>query len=313
MTAKFQSSFLRFHEAIKLVSTDENKLLREKREAVLKRMRDRGLRFEFFNQGSYAMGTGIQPLQGDYDIDVGIVLSEGTRPDSPLELKQRVFDAVYGHTPTVEWRRHCIRVQYVEAGEPKVHVDLPVYWRSNGWWDAGLRLAVGKRNSGTEHIEWQESDPKGLIERVSGGGSDEDRQQFRRVVRYLKRWKDLHFPATGNAAPVGIGLTVAALNLFAPAKTWGARTPADYDDLAATHSLVRRMRREFGDGFFAPKRLVQRLPVAPGRDVFARMTDQQMLEFEQRLATLTGQLEEAARSGQAGPLLRAFGDEFPGY
>lgn len=315
MPPTFQSNFLRFHEEIKLLNTDENKTLREKRNAVLKRMRDRGLVFEDFNQGSYAMGTGVVPLQGDYDIDVGVVFSVGTQPSSPLELKQRVFAAVYGHTPNVVWRRNCIRVQYVKAGELTYHVDLPVYWKDTGWWNPGLRLAVGKMNSGPDHTEWQPADPRGLIEQVSGGGNDEGRQQFRRVVRYLKRWKDLHFPATGNAAPIGIGLTVAALNLFAPVKPRGAQTSAEYDDLQATSSLVSRMRAAFGatwhEGGLA-RRLVQRLPVAPENDVFARMTNQQMVEFEQRLGTLATLLDEAARTGRPDPLVHAFGEDFPG-
>lgn len=67
--ADIQRQFQQFDEAIRLKRFNENATLREKREAVLTRLRD-GLAakrrqghpvptFEPFNQGSYQMGTGI--------------------------------------------------------------------------------------------------------------------------------------------------------------------------------------------------------------------------------------------------------------
>lgn len=312
MPSPFQSRFLRFHDTIKLGSTDENATLREKRDAVLKRMRDRGLTFTTLNQGSYAMGTGVIPVEADFDIDVGVIFTGDTRPPDPLAAKQWVFDAVLGHTRNVEWRRHCIRVQYVKAGEPTYHVDLPVYWKDR--WSGALTLAVGKQHSGVGHKEWQEADPQGLVERVTSHLVGEDRWQFRRVIRYLKRWKDVNFPAMGNAAPVGIGITIAALNGFSAAKDWNATTSAGYDDLEALLNLVNYMRGGFSvtwhDAEYAT-RLVQRLPVKPHKDVFERMTNQQMKEFKERLDTLASRLDAAKRTGRLDELVRAFGTDFP--
>lgn len=311
MPSSFQPKFLRFHDNVKLGNTDENATLREKREAVLKRMRDKGLVFSTYNQGSYAMGTGVVPVQADYDIDVGVIFTGDTRPTDPLSLKKTVYDTVFGHTTNVEWRRHCIRVQYVKAGEPTYHVDLPVYWKDR--WGA-LTLAVGKQNSGSDHKEWQESDPQGLVERVTGHLTGEDKWQFRRVIRYLKRWKDVHFPVMGNAAPVGIGITIAALNWFVASKDWNATTSAGYDDLEATLSLVNRMRDAFTSAWRDNEwaaRLDVRLPVKPYKDVFQRMTNQQMKEFKERLDTLATRLAEAKRTGKPDELVRAFGGDFP--
>lgn len=312
MPSPFQSRFLRFHETIKLLNTEENATLREKREAVLKRMRDRGLTFTTFNQGSYAMGTGVVPVQADYDIDVGVVFTGDARPSDPLAVKRDVYEAVYGHTQNVEWCRHCVRVQYVKAGEPTYHVDLPVYWKDR--LTGALSLAVGKQNSGLGHKEWQDSDPQGLVDRVTSHLSGEDRMQFRRVIRYLKRWKDVHFPVMGNAAPVGIGITISALNGFTVAKDWNATTSAGYDDLEATINLVNRMRAGFTYAFHESEygyRLSQRLPVRPQNDVFQRMTNQQMKEFKERLDALSTRLDAAKRSGKADELVRAFGADFP--
>ena len=312
MSSPFQTRFLRFHDAIKLGNTDENVTLREKRDAVLKRMRDKGLTFTWLNQGSYAMGTGVIPVQADFDIDVGVIFTGDTRPADPLAAKQWVFDAVLGHTQNVEWRRHCIRVQYVKAGEPTYHVDLPVYWQDR--WSKALTLAVGKQNSSAEHKEWQDCDPQGLVERVTGHLAGEDKWQFRRVIRYLKRWKDVHFPAMGNAAPVGIGITIAALTWFSASKDWGATSSAGYDDLDATLNLVNRMRGAFSTGWREGEwatALDVRLPVKPHKDVFHRMTNQQMKEFKERLDTLATRLGEAKRAGRTDELVRAFGADFP--
>ena len=312
MPSAFQPKFIRFHDAIKLGNTDENVTLREKRDAVLKRMREKGLVFTPYNQGSYAMGTGVIPVQADFDIDVGVIFTGDARPADPLALKKTVYDAVFGHTTSVEWRRHCIRVQYVKAGEPTYHVDLPVYWQDR--WSKALTLAVGKQNSGSEHKEWQDSDPQALVDRVAGHLTGEDKWQFRRVIRYLKRWKDVHFPAMGNAAPVGIGITVAALNWFTTSKDWNATTSAGYDDLEATLNLVNRMRGGFAsvwrDNEWAT-RLEARLPVKPYKDVFHRMTNQQMKEFKERLDTLATRLGEAKRTSKTDELVRAFGGDFP--
>jgi len=257
------------------------------------------------------MGTGVRPVKADYDIDIGVILS-GPRPSDPLAAKRMVRDAVEGHTTRVEWRRHCIRVQYVKANEAVYHVDLAVYGEDS--WKQ-LALAVGKEGSSGPHKEWESADPKGFLARVAGHGHNEDAAQFRRVVRYLKRWKNLHFPIEGNAAPVGIGLTVAGLTHFRAVRPWLAATPADYDDLAATRGFVDELRGNFRhvahDGAYA-LRLVAQLPVQPFKDVFRKMTAQQMQEFKGRLDTLSGALTAAHSSQRTEELRRVFGEEFPG-
>ena len=69
-----QSEFLTFHDKIKL--SEENQELRNKRDILLNKLRknisDKAASFTTFNQGSYAMGTGIKPDDGDFDIDVGL-------------------------------------------------------------------------------------------------------------------------------------------------------------------------------------------------------------------------------------------------
>ena len=72
---------------------------------------------------------------------------------------------------------------------------------------------MGQRNV-REHV-WYESDPEGLKQWVKDVSNDgEQRAQFRRCVRYLKRWKNKNFTSNGNTAPPSIGLTIQAKTSF---------------------------------------------------------------------------------------------------
>lgn len=314
-----QPLFMRFHEAILLKRFDENAELREKRDRVLTRLRD-NLRVSFtsFNQGSYALGTGVKPVNGDYDIDVGIILNATRKEDyasSPLVPKGWVYEAVKRHTSDVRWRKNCITVYYQQGGEAVYHVDLPVFV-ADAW--GQLHLAVGKQHS---QGAWEHDERQRFHELVQGRHQGEDGQQLRRVVRYLKRWKSQNFSLQGWAAPTGHALTVAAYYWFQPSKSQSYNQSwqqvVSYDDLSATKNLVDHLRAQFQHQWHplhgAGRRISLKFPVAPGDDVFFKMTNQQMQEFEQRLATLSEALAEASRPQSAAPLVRVFGPGFPAY
>ncbi|WP_434387952.1 nucleotidyltransferase domain-containing protein [Melittangium boletus] len=311
-----QPLFRKFHELIQLKQYDQNAELRQKRDAILERLRN-GLRprtFEFFNQGSYAMGTGIKPAPGshdyDYDIDIGVVFDLDPRTTDSHAVKEWVFKAVHGHTQDVQWRNPCITVNYQQAREPKYHVDLAVMARDSS---GRLHLALCKQHAQADLRKWQLDDRQGFIEAIKGRFRDpEDDFQFRRVVRYLKRWKNEHFSREGHAAPSGLSLTVAAHQWFSPVKSH-THQGVVHDDLAATTALVNKMLQGFQSTWDSQghSRLVLRFPYAPQDDVLARMSHQQMFEFRGRLEKLRGGLEEARLSQSAAPLQRAFGSQFP--
>ncbi|GMV27612.1 MAG: hypothetical protein AMXMBFR58_36430 [Phycisphaerae bacterium] len=315
-----QSKFRTFDEAIKLKRFDENAELREKRDRVLTRLRDGLARaqrptFEPFNQGSYDMGTGVKPVAGDFDIDVGLVfnIDKAQYPD-PVKVKEWVFTAVNGHTQKpVGFRRPCITVFYSQGGEPLYHVDLAVYAKDMR---GGLHLATGKQNSSADQRKWVQSSPRDLTDLISKKHSGDDADQFRRVIRYLKRWKDFGFSVEGNAAPRGIALTACAYLWFTPGKktVWDVwNNKVEYDDLSATHQVVSSMISAFSWS----GRLSVQLPLPPGNDLFARMSDQQMVEFKQRLVSLRDALSAAASLASSNEpeacrrLARVFGPDFP--
>jgi hypothetical protein len=308
----FQPLFRRFHEAIQLKRFGEEKELRDKRDKIMNRLRGNlKIAFEFFNQGSYEMGTGIKPVKGDYDIDVGVQFNVDYRQHDPLEVKGWVFKAVQEHTARVDWRRPCITVYYQEGGETKYHVDLAVFAKDLS--SGRSYLALGKEHSAADQKAWQEDDRQGFVEDIERRFSGEDALQFRRVIRYMKRWKDVHFQIGGRAAPSGLALTVAARSWFRPVTTY-KNGKTDYDDRAATSALVQSMIQSFGqewDNGRPVPRLRLKFPNAPRDDVFGRISSQKMIELHGHLKQLREWLEEAQRTGSTTYLRKAFGGAFP--
>ncbi len=274
--------------------------------------------FETFDQGSYAMATGVKPIGSDYDIDEGVIFKIATtdHPD-PVVVKEWVYEALKGHTKKTEIRGSCVTVWYKDKGETLYHVDLAIYSGANP--SGKLYLAKGKQNSDAQHRQWEEADPKGLMDRIAGRFSDDDAKQFRRTIRYLKRWRDVKFASDGNAAPIGIGITVAAYHWFQPAYTLDMfSNTRRYDDLAVLLRFTETMQKHFtqrhGNGDLV-ERLEVMLPVAPRGDLFGKMTDTQMVDFKEKLGKVADALK-AARA-EADPveackiLAREFGDDFP--
>jgi hypothetical protein len=330
--ADVQKQFKEFDERIRLKQYSENKPLREKRDIVLDKLRA-GLErvfeeqdeppptFEKFDQGSYKLGTGVKPLDGDYDIDVGIRFEVSTddEPD-PVAVKKWVFDALDGHTKKVEVRRPCVTVTYQSAGEPLYHVDLAVYSGRSSNSDGLDYLGKGKLNSQSENREWEKADPDGLIDTITARYSGDEWEQFRRCIRYLKRWKDYKFSSDGNAAPIGIGITLAAYYWFQPrfrvVDPFSGKRAAE--DLKALDDFVAAIESHFSNVYHDnewAERLVVELPVVPSNDVFARMTNSQMSSFREKLGKLKDALS-AARA-ETDPVVaceglqKIFGGDFP--
>lgn len=318
-----QSEFIKFHDKIKL--SNENKELREKRDILLNKLKDNiseeAASYSTFNQGSYAMGTGIKPTDGDYDIDVGIKfeISKDDYPD-PIKIKKWVKDALDGHTKSVKIRRSCVTVTYQKDSEPIYHVDFACYAADNA--DNKLYIAKGKENSDENHRYWEISDPQGLIDLVNEKYSDEnDRAQFKRIIRYLKKWKNEHFTTSGASAPTGIALTILAYNHFDPEYIYDQLTEVKkYNDFVALQNLIKGIKNEFEytynseeEGFYHTIKL--ELPVEPYNNLFDKMTAKQQEEFYNKVCTMEANLDTAEQKDKKSEICKImsqiFGDEFP--
>lgn len=317
-----QSEFLEFHNKIKL--SDENEELREKRDILLDKLKEKitaeAASYTHFVQGSYAMGTGIKPTDGDYDIDVGLEfdIDKDDYPD-PITIKKWVRDALDGHTKSVKIRRSCVTVTYQKDGEPVYHVDFACYAAYNK--EQKLYIAKGKEYSETENRIWELSDPKGLINLIKNRYSDEDEQaQFKRVIRYMKKWKNEKFEVSGSAAPTGIALTVLAYNLFSPKyKIDTIKGTKVYDDFSALKNFVQSILNKFtrhydgnGNVHFT---ISQNLPVEPYNNLFSKMTEIQQDDFHSKLSTMKSKLAEVERKEKKSEackvLAQIFGTDFP--
>lgn len=329
---ELQPYFEQFNNEIRLGRFTENATLREKRDVVLSKLKDRLKKvfedkgeepptYKAFGQGSYAMNTGVKPLGADYDIDVAIELAISINDyEDPVEAKSWLYDALNVPPHEVEMRRPCVTVIYSSEGEPVYHVDLAIYSSGDSNTDDRIYLAKGKLNSAEENRQWEEADPKGLISLVDGRFSGDDAKQFRRVIRYLKRWKDIKFPADGNAAPIGIGITIAAYHWFRTVKTLTDVATGTYkyqDDQALKQFLmavIDQFKTVYNDGEWA-ERLKVDLPVAPYNDLFKKMSNNQMSQFKEKLEAILVNVDEAMYETDpheaCKKLRRVFGDDFP--
>ncbi|USX13086.1 nucleotidyltransferase [Oxalobacteraceae bacterium OTU3CAMAD1] len=304
-----QIMFERFHAAIKLDENDERLKLRTKREILLRALKKKlavhSLEFESFDQGSYAMRTGVVPKDGNYDIDVGLIFDCSLeRFPNPVSLKTLVHDALAGSNRTVAIRRACVTVTYFRNGVQDYHVDLAVYLRQL---DGHLILGKGRKYSEAEKCEWLPSAPTELTQFILSKFDGEEQAQYRRCIRYLKRWRDENFSA---GAPLSIALTVAAALWFEPKRA----TDETFADLDAVLALVKTMQRKFGNNFDLG-RLSVPLPGVKKIDLMSGLTSGQMSVFKERLDCLKDALSNCYgvdSAAEAARILRLqFGSEFP--
>ncbi len=312
--AKLHTYFLDFHKAIKLDDLDENATLRSKRDTLIQNLKDKlpkdaPVVLRSFNQGSYAMGTGTLPLDGDYDIDVGVVFDSTPEKEAPVGLKKTVRDALSHPNRTVDIRRSCVTVSYIKGEDIKYHVDLALYVTGS---DGKLRLAKGKENSSEELRFWEDSDPQGLCDAIVNKHKDDDRAQYRRVIRYLKRWRDFKFSHKGVFS---IALTVAAYHWFSPYKDWFTE---EYDDLEALKRLLDTMINQWSLCMHEGElvyRLKITLPVTPHGDLLRSLTKIQMGDLKAKLIELRDALSDAKSEPEEAvackALTKQFGKAFP--
>jgi hypothetical protein len=305
--ANLQKYFEKFHENIR-TDYDMNQTLREKKDIILDRIRrhlnEKGRPgFDEILQGSYKMGTGICPIaELEFDIDVGLRFRINAADYKAQLVRSWVFEAVDGHTEKVEEKGPCIRVTYSDG----YHVDLVVYaaWTDELGQDQ-IRLAHKKEG-------WLAADPQGLLEHVRSArkrfeGTEDAKtntDQFRRSVRYLKRWNDIAIPVERPDKPTGLAFTLLCCNILAPR----VDVFLDSDDRTALYILATSASLTAG-------RIIAKKPTPQYEDMFGRLSDSEMMALKERFRVLAATLDEAARETDpreaCKKLRKVFGDDFP--
>ncbi len=300
-----QRSFLRFHETIKSADFRDNPLLRRRKRRLVHLLGSvLPQPFDVLEMGAFAMGTGTPTPGGASNIDLGLVF-EG----SPLRRNVHVYEALVSEALGAEslaysWRESCVRI--VDEPRTASAVDLRIYLKDER---GALHLAVGKRGAASGRRRWRREDPTGFLAHVRRRFRGEEGLQFRRTIRYLKRWRDRNFSRDALSAPRGIVLTLAALHGFTPSRSWASigSGPRTLDDLGALIHIVQWLENQTSNG----RRLVLEMPVHPYDDVCIKLSEAWMTEFSAKLKTLHQHLNEARAHETLSPLREVFGHDFP--
>jgi len=292
--ADLQNEFKTFHDRIALTS-GKKVSLRTARNALREKIRkyfSDVLKLnipKFHGQGSYSMGTMVNPLNGEFDIDDGVYLQHLDTSDksdwpTPETVHRWLVQATDGHTDQKPIdKRTCVRVRY--AGQ--YHVDLPAYGELIGDY-----LLAEKGEKG-----WHRSDPLALTDWFKGRVKVHG-EQLRRIVRYLKALADFQSSRQGKM-PNGLILTVLAANHF---------RANEKDDIALANTL-----RAIADA----ARIIFYVynPVDASEELTSRLTDQQKKRFQKAIADAADAATEAINIDdrhEASNLWRKqFGDRFP--
>lgn len=189
-------------------------------------------------QGSYKYGTLIKPvhIREEYDVDVGVYFEwnqdvQGT--PAPKQLREWVQRELLSCKRTIPElsrieeppKERCSRAIY----ERHFHIDTPVYHLDRDRDRRRLACLSGK---------WEASDPKSLYKWFKSAVGEDNRDQLRRMVRYLKAWAAVAFCDTPGSRPSSILLTVLAAQEYSSAIFWKLTTVDDDDMLA---ELARRI------------------------------------------------------------------------
>jgi hypothetical protein len=320
-----QDRYREFHDNIKLTrESDKYKAAREKDATITPKVeaafKDKGYEvLPNFIQGSMATHTGIVPLDGDYDIDRGLAITHDSAPDDPVEPKKIIKGVLSDHgfsNPRI--KKPCVTADY--KADP-MHIDYPTYRVDAG---SNYQLAIGKENANDENKCWDSADPKGLNDWITASTnhqqaliplSQAQKQQFYRLVRYLKRWRDYKYTSASARDKVySIALTVMAKESFCPCEDDDGK-PDDNLALKKTLDVILEQKGYFqslgGDKYS----IVVYLPVTPNRDIFDGRGDQVGTTLRNRMTRLRDALKEVvdmdSEKKQCTKLREQFGDDFP--
>lgn len=293
----FDKQFKQFYEKIKLSSSKKKELLKNKsalRERIRKHFTEKGRTPvpKFYIQGSFSMDTTIDPISAEYDIDDGVYLQNIDTSksieewDTPETVHSWILEAVDGHTSKQPKDKNlCVRVFYADE---RKHVDLPIYAEKN----ENYYLAVKGKG-------WIESDPKEVRDWFKEK-LDEYGEQFKRVVCYLKAWKDFREDENSSVKLYGgFQLTVlAAYNFY--------KDDSDEESFYQTIKGIYNTLWKYKEEITHPKN---------GKNIIEHYKESKREQFEQEFSTMFEKAKEAYEEidckEKSKKWRKIFGDRFP--
>ena len=285
-------SFEKFNSTIKLNDSKINEL-KKNRIALRNKITSyfKANRWEipkFYSQGSFPLNTNLNPIEeGAYDLDDGLyfICPESSR-EEPTMYHNRIRTAVEDHASKIEDKSTCVRVFYADGH----HIDLPSYWIEKN----GNTPQLAHASKG-----YIESDPKAFNEWVKRKFSESDSNgQLRRMIRYLKAWKDHQENENGSLKlPSGFILTILACRCY---------SKHDRDDWAlkgTVESIDKTLRSDF----------ICHRPTAPtDENLLAVYSRDSILKEFQDFVDNAQKAYDANSEQEASKVWRkVFGDRFP--
>jgi hypothetical protein len=222
-----QKQFSKFNKSIHLTKYSKSyEDAREKEHSILEsikvKFKDNGypvVSNDCFRQGSFATDTAIKKIDGDFDVDRAIVIKKENAPTDPVDCKKAAIQVLEKRgfkNPLI--KTPCVTADYINL---KLHIDYAIYCvdGSNNY-----SVAIGKKHSLEKNKEWMYSESKELINWVNSSEhctgyenlTTEERLQFKRLVRYMKRWRDCRFVEANRKYIYSIGLVVMIKESFRP-------------------------------------------------------------------------------------------------
>lgn len=252
-------------------------------------------------QGSYKYGTLIKPARAgeEYDVDLGVCFEWGKNESiAPTadQLRGWVQQAL------VEYRDQCADMRFVEEPpkkrcsraiyEHQFHIDTPVYH---------LNTDTDQRRLACLTKGWEASDPKTFYKWFRDAHSGGEREQVRRLIRYLKAWAALSFDDIPDSRPSSILLTVLITEAYPKIGLALLFGVADDDALI---SIIRTMHSRLNGN-----RRVQN-PATEAEEDLNRMSDAAWAAFLPRLDTLMDIAERAAEAADEGAAALIWSEAF---
>lgn len=250
----------------------------------------------FILQGSYKIGTTISNDDKGVDLDYAVIMPlDVKKHNDPRQVKKAAQSALEIKNVRIpQIKEPCVTVAYHTNGVETMHIDFPIYAENNGQ----LYLARGKATS--ETYKWEIADPEGLNDYLIE--QFKNRPQLKRIVRYIKKWKQEKYNNSTNSheVPPSIGLTLLACQKYAEYTYDGA------DDLRSLYYTLNAIYDSFiiqkdAQGTILSANIVCNLPVEPYSDVFYKMRDnsKHMITFYNRISSAVNNLKEAVNISDA--------------
>lgn len=325
-----QRKFEKFNENIRVTWQDDKmKEIRDKNTSIetdiKNKFKDEGYTVqEIFNQGSYASNTAIIPLEEeDYDIDKGVVIKEENAPEDPKEPKKKLKEVLVSRNlKNPKIKTPCVTAQYYKDGEKKFHIDYPIY-KVDSY--GKYFLAIGKETSNDDNTEWQEVEIKEFIKWVDAKNGIEaenldidERHQYKRLVRYMKKWRNNKFSKNDRKKIYSIAITVMIKEQFKSSIS----SDGEVDDLSSLLDTILKILNHSYFIFVGYDKILNEkydlkvyLPKNPYGDIFNKHGITVGTLFRNKLEQLKEDLEKVKNTEsleeQCSLLSKIFGEEFP--